>query len=327
MPLVLVLFIFKNNTAQNLISNGSFESYTGISCTYGSFDNYNATPVYHILNNWHTINSCDYFNAICPEGPLPNQYGYNVPVNGFGCQVKKDSNAYVGFIAVQMQSDLKEYFYQQLLNPLQAGKVYCLSFYVSRADRNQYAIHSIGAYFSNTAQSTGSIGYINKTPQIVNQNGFITDTSSWTNIQGCYTATGGENFITIGNFNSNANTDTLFVGTNNPDPNYPSPINYYSYYYVDDITLIDQTTVGVNELGNGESLEVYPNPANDVLNIDIKNFNKENLSIKIVDVIGKEVLKSDYKNQIDISELQKGIYFVAIQQNDKTLGVKKIIKQ
>ena len=169
-----------------------------------------------------------------------------------------------------------------------------------------------------------SSAYINVTPQMENQIGFIIDTTQWTQIQGCFTAVGGEQFITIGNFNSNANTDTMTTNSNySVATNFPG----WSYYYIDDITLIDQTTVGVNELGNGISVSVYPNPVNDVLNIDIKNFNKENLNVNIIDVIGKEVLKSDYKNKLDISFLEKGIYFVSIQQDRKTLGVKKIIKE
>ena len=271
-----------------------------------------------MLFDWDELNSADLFASACTH-----TYA-SVPKNRFGDIYAKDGSNVVGFETVYNNSETKEYIYQQLSSPLQAGKIYCLSFYVSRADRISYAVKSIGAYFSNTVLSVGSLGYISANPQVVNQSGFITDTIGWTQIQGCFTANGGEEYNTIGNFNSNANTDTLKI----------QPVNALStstvdiaYYYIDDITLIDQSTLGVNELGNGVSFYVYPNPANDILNIDIKNFNKENLSIKIVDVIGKEVLKSDFKNQIDISFLEQGIYFVSIQQNDKTLGVKKVVKE
>ena len=235
-----------------------------------------------MLFDWDELNSADLFASACTH-----TYA-SVPKNRFGDIYAKDGSNVVGFEAVYNNSETKEYIYQQLSSPLQAGKIYCLSFYVSRADRISYAVKSIGAYFSNTVLSTGSLGYISANPQVVNQSGFITDTIGWTQIQGCFTANGGEEFITIGNFNSNANTDTLKI----------QPVNALStstvdiaYYYIDDITLIDQSTVGVNELSNDAGVNVYPNPANDVLNIDIKNFSKGNLNIKIVDVIGKEVLK------------------------------------
>ncbi len=71
---------------------------------------------------------------------------------------------------------------------------------------------------------------------------------------------------------------------------------------------------------------VYPNPANDILNIKVGTI-KENTKIKIADVIGRTILITEYKSQLDISFLEKGIYFVTIQQEGKTLGTKKIIKQ
>lgn len=317
--IVICLFLFKNNISQNLIENSSFENYTGISCIYGSFDNYNATPVYHILDNWYTLNSCDYFNNICSSSTY-----YSTPDNIFGNQFSKEANAYIGFTPVQFQSELKEYVYQQLLQPLEAGKVYCLSFHVSKADRKEYAVHSVGAYFSNNVLSTGSIGYINAVPQVINQSDFITDTLGWTQIQGCFTANGGEQYITIGNFNSNANTDTLYTGTNNPIPSDPQ----YAYYYIDDVTLIDQTTVGLidksYELGE---MSVYPNPANDVLNINLGTI-KENTEIKMFDALGGLVLNEKLTAQnssLKTHHLQSGVYFYTILVGEKNIKTDKIV--
>jgi hypothetical protein len=168
---------------------------------------------------------------------LSGQYGYEVPANIFGYSVAHSGNAYVGISVYQgNNSEYKEYFYQQLLSPLQAGKIYCLSFYVSKSDRKEYAIKNIGAYFCNVLPSMVGNMYINAIPQVVHTNGVISDTTQWTQIQGCFTANGGEQYILLGNFNSNANTDTLYTGTNNPIPFDPQ----YSYYFFDDITLIDQ---------------------------------------------------------------------------------------
>ena len=317
---IALVFLFQNNKAQNLITNGSFENYTNIDCTYGGFTN-NFPPNNHVVDNWYDLNSSDYFNSVCT-----NTYT-GVPENVFGESYAKNGNSYVGCILFQANVEMKEYIYQQLTTPLQAGHMYCLSFYVSRADGITHAIHSIGAHFSNTTptlfNATLFNGYFSdKIPQITNQNGFVTDTIGWSQIQGCYNAIGGEQYITIGNFNSNTNTDTLFVGSVNPEPG-----SYkYAYYYIDDITLIDQSTVGFNELGNESSFEVYPNPANDVLNIKVGTI-KENTKIKIADVIGRTILITESKSQLDISFLEKGIYFGTIEQNGKTLDTKKIIKQ
>jgi hypothetical protein len=44
-------------------------------------------------------------------------------------------------------------------------------------------------------------------------------------------------------------------------------------------------------------------------------------------MLGREVKQLNFEEEIDVTELEKGIYFVAIVQNGKTFGVKKIVKQ
>jgi hypothetical protein len=320
MLLITFVFLFNNTlTCQNLIRNGSFENYhTPINWNSwgGDFIGYYTWPPDTVMIDWKQYSSPDFFITACTH-----TYS-GVPKNVVGYGYSKEGYNHVGFIAYVRGSNIKEYIYQQLSQPLQAGKIYCLSFFVSKADGIPYAIKSIGASFSNSTHSLVNGYQINTTPQVVNTGSFISDTTQWIEIQGCFTANGNEQYITIGNFTTNANTDTLNVGTNNPVTNGETE----SYYYLDDITLIDQSTVGVNELGNENSFEVYPNPANDVLNIKVGTI-KENTKIKIADVIGRTILITESKSQLDISFLEKGIYFVTIQQEGKTLGTKKIIKQ
>ena len=279
----------------------------------------------HNLDNWYTINSSDYYVSICPVAN-----GYSSPENIAGYCIPKNGNAYVATILFQAAGNLKEYFYQQLQTPLVAGKKYCLSFWVNRADGITHAIHSIGAYFSSALPSmSGTNEYINVIPQVVNQNGFITDTLNWTNIQGCYTAVGGEQYVLFGNFNSNASTDTLFVGSANPTAN----ADRYAYYYFDDISLIENTSVGIVEQSNkSEVFSLWPNPANDVLNIEfshteISSAPQTHYNIIITDVVGREVLQQQYNKAIDVSLLQEGIYFLSVYKNNTLLQTKKFIKE
>jgi hypothetical protein len=51
------------------------------------------------------------------------------------------------------------------------------------------------------------------------------------------------------------------------------------------------------------------------------------LSIKITDLLGKELVLTGYQNHINISSLEIGIYFVSIMQGNKTLVTKKVVKQ
>lgn len=98
----------------------------------------------------------------------------HLPID-FGEIQPKTGNAYSGFIVFAIQGEYKEFVFQHLSSPLISGKSYCLSFYVSRADRNQYAIKNIGAYLSATIPSSNSptTNYFNFIPQVENQSGFL----------------------------------------------------------------------------------------------------------------------------------------------------------
>ena len=75
------------------------------------------------------------------------------------------------------------------------------------------------------------------------------------------------------------------------------------------------------------NIKLYPNPAKDILNINLGNSNLESQvqTISIVGTKGDLLYKSDYfKNSIDIKNLSKGTYFVKIQI-DNNLITKKII--
>jgi hypothetical protein len=85
-------------------------------------------------------------------------------------------------------------------------------------------------------------------------------------------------------------------------------------------------TVGITEINKNDNIVIYPNPANDNINIDVKNHNE----IIITDISGKVVMNLDsastQNNTIDISNLSNGIYFVTIK-SDRQLITKKLIKQ
>ena len=75
------------------------------------------------------------------------------------------------------------------------------------------------------------------------------------------------------------------------------------------------------------SVFVYPNPANNVLNFSIKN-NVEIDEISINDISGKQIYKSDNtpNNAIDVSGFASGVYFVTFKSED-SLVTKKFIKE
>ncbi len=311
----IYLFVLINfaSKAQNLILNGSFEN-----CT---FETSGCVTSFSGVNHWQQINSPDVFTSSCTFA----QYG--VPINRFGISYPVSANSYVGAICFANNGG-REYIYQHLSIPLKADSIYCLSFFVSRADRITHAIKNIGAYFSVSQPTIISTPYISATPQIENNSGFISDTIGWTEIHGCFTAQGGEQYITIGNFNSNASTDTLFVGSNDPIPF----ADGYGYYYIDSVSLYTALTTPtrLSELGNENKFSLYPNPNKGVMTLEYDLGNTNEATMNLYDVTGK--LMSTYKLQsnkgmLQMNEqtLENGIYFYHILVEGKSIKTDKIV--
>lgn len=278
-----------------------------------------ATDTYSAVNNWSGIGSPDYYNSICP--PSNN----NVPFNRFGeLNAINNGQAYIGIVTYYKTSEYKEYIQQQLSNPLIAGKSYYLSFHISKADRVIYSTNNTGAYFSVSQPTVTGNNYFSANPQIINNLGFISDTIIWSKIEGYFTAQGGEQYMTIGNFNSNANTDTLNSGTTNPIPFDPGE----AYYYIDSVSLYDSLdyVTNIKKHENDFKVSVYPNPIISTLNIVDENNKLQNTAIEIKNYLGQTFHKAPFSNQIDLSNLATGMYFLSIEDksNKKTV---KVIKQ
>ena len=88
-------------------------------------------------------------------------------------------------------------------------------------------------------------------------------------------------------------------------------------YYVLVSNVFEKTT---------ETIAVYPNPANDVLTVDLNHNNGGNL--KVADFTGKIIINTTFQGSkftLDISQFPSGIYSLNIQAGEKSLN-KKIIK-
>jgi len=72
-----------------------------------------------------------------------------------------------------------------------------------------------------------------------------------------------------------------------------------------------RNNTGINKNRIVEKLNVFPNPASSLISFNISN-DKEVLNTVISDISGKVVYRSTVYNQIDVSTLKTGIYFVTI---------------
>ncbi len=79
---------------------------------------------------------------------------------------------------------------------------------------------------------------------------------------------------------------------------------------------------------NRNRIKIYPNPANDYINIEVEIFNtNNNISIIIYDMLGKILIKKEnYKSErINISILEKGMYFVDVYRDKDRIGKVKFV--
>ena len=97
--------------------------------------------------------------------------------------------------------------------------------------------------------------------------------------------------------------------------------------YISDI--FELTITGVNTVSNlsGFNYKIYPNPAKDVINLEFEGLNVQ--KITIFDITGKLILKKTkfkQKGIINISNFNRGLYFINIQTDNEIITT-KIIKK
>ena len=87
------------------------------------------------------------------------------------------------------------------------------------------------------------------------------------------------------------------------------------------------STLSVDDTSNDDSaLQMYPNPVKDILTLKTNNGISIS-SIKIFNMIGKEISQSQDKNNVDLSHLKSGLYLVKIETDTKKTLYKKLIKE
>lgn len=310
---ILVLLPLLVSGQQNLVPNGSFENYSTCPWTYSQLD---------LANSWLTIgypSSPDLYNECCSNNAC------RIPENGKGFQLPLSGQGYGGFYAYlsPVYPNHREYLQVSLLEPLIAGTLYEVVFNVSLADKFQYAVGSFGVFFSDTLVTTNSLNVLGVTPQIsiVDSSGF-TDKQQWTVIRDTFSSRfGGEIYMVIGNFNTDSESILTWVDS--------GASNTYdkSYYYIDDVSVVDLDTV--SGIAEAEQLRfsVYPNPATGLVNIESKRHLKQ---VKLLDIRGREVATQQIisnKHTFSVEHVPKGVYFLKVTDAEGNTATQRLIKQ
>lgn len=100
--------------------------------------------------------------------------------------------------------------------------------------------------------------------------------------------------------------------------------------YLLDMTITRTTITSINETLNSDLIKIFPNPARDIVTLDLMELKVQPKVIQILDIHGQSVFSSpifsDQKRlEISLNELIDGIYFIKLTSEEGTL-TKKIIK-
>lgn len=323
--LLLLLFPLALS-AQNLVQNPSFEDINTCPSTLGEI---------HKADFWtnpiDTLQSSPDLFHVCGTSSL-----ISIPNNFSGNQVPHTGNAYAGIITTTLfpQGSLpnyREYLQGELTTPLAAGKRYTISFWVSPSDFWKHGTPKLGVHLRNSPigpfQTQPTSSYLPITPQLTNDSISLNNTSSWTKLEWTYYALGGEQYFIIGHFD---NDTTMNLTTVNP--NATGGYIHQAYYYIDDVSIESDLVSSIHTSSKLNTFKLRPNPANNLINIDVELSRATVLSCNLLNVTG-QLLRSEHWGEtqnkqftLDASSLANGVYFVQIVFNDSTITKKVIIQ-
>lgn len=113
------------------------------------------------------------------------------------------------------------------------------------------------------------------------------------------------------------------VGTN-PYQCDPHPGNMFGT-----ITVVAEGVLNTDNFTLLDNVRMYPNPASSKINFDLNN--NEEFTVKIYNLLGKEVLNGSIdntNNSISVATLSKGMYIAKITSTDgKSFSAKRFVKQ
>ena len=304
--------------AQNLVPNPSFENYTV--CPDNIDQIYYAT-------GWDTyLNTSDYYNSC-------STIGWGVPSNVYGYQLTSYPNchAYAGLINYNPWSTYGQEFIGRMLDTtMTIGQKYFLEMKVSLTNGSNCTSNNLGFLFSSVPYNFGNPAPINNFAHF-NYPNIITDTANWTIITGSFIADSAYKYIIIGNFFDKSHTDTLGINGGNC-------LSSGTYYYIDDVCVSTDSSfcnpyiynceTGISENNIQNNINIYPNPAQNYLYIQF-NIPEKTGDIFFYNILGnlifsKKIDSNNNQYKIDLSYINKGLYFVKIQTNS-FYQVKKLI--
>lgn len=241
--------VIREQKGGNLVRNPGFEDHRA--CPSGI----NGRKSRKLLPDWFVPNrgTPDYFH-VCGAKDA------GVPDNFAGSIKPHSGQAYAGIIlrenftrdnkiTGEKPEIYREYLQNELINELEKGKTYKIQFYVCNSSKSRFAVDGVGASLTVENEWINHKEVMELVPVVENPVGnILMNQNYWVAIEGYYTAQGGEKYLTIGNFKNNFSTNYMMQ-------NNATAFNY-SYYYIDDVSVVEVEERVETRLINSSSSEI-----------------------------------------------------------------------
>jgi hypothetical protein len=309
---------FKLYAQQNLVPNPSFEIFS--SCPNGL--NSGSPDELIKATGWCTYRETpDYYNNCANQTTA-----VSIPDNFCGYQLPASGNGYVGFQAY-FTTDFREVLGCQLTSTLIIGQKYFVTFKVVNAGAPgtfgtgfNCCTNKIGARFSTVPNTYSNPTAINNIANVYTDS-IIKDTISWFTISGSFIADSNYQYIAIGNFFDDANTDTLKFNTS----------ACRAYYLVDHICVSTDSLYAANwefvEDTFQNPIHIFPNPTYGIMNVSFQGDIIPTISLynSIGETIVIKAIVSQNDIELNLSELSAGVYYLYAMINEEHFFQKIIL--
>ncbi len=216
------LFSFGQDS-ENMVENPGFEQIEGKIKREGAIS---------VAVGWMspTKTGADLFSAKVKDG-------FGTPKNFVGFEEPHGGKNYIGIRTFSYNDkEPRQYASTKMKLPLRKDAMYCVKFYVSMAEGSKYAANNMGINFSKKQYNIDENKHILVPTHVKHRDNPVFNAPfGWDEVCATYVASGGEKYLTIGNFMSNAETQNQrlkkmkdFTGTS----------VIASYYYIDDVSVV-----------------------------------------------------------------------------------------
>ncbi len=189
----------------NLVPNPSFEEYKEYPCSW----TLDTDPLENYLMAWTmpSRGSTDPFSTKVEKYCYCHCFSENSSSPGMQLPRTGESMAAILTYGEGCSQDYREYLQVELQEPLIVGHVYQVEFFVSLADNSQVASNNLGVYFSEQEVYESTCRYLELEPQL-NHLDVVSEQEGWVPIRWTFIPEKPVRFMIIGNFYSNADTET-----------------------------------------------------------------------------------------------------------------------